>query len=102
MRPQTITVSSVSASAAIPMDYRQDPFNLNYAATIQTGPATFNVEVTLDDIFDPTVTPVWLADTSAATANTIKSVNAPIRAIRLNVTALTAGSVTLTVLQGQR
>jgi hypothetical protein len=56
----------------------------------------------MDDIFDPTVTPVWL-DTSltnlvGATTSQIGEITIPCRAIRVNQTAGT-GSSKLTVIQ---
>lgn len=105
MRPQTIAVSSQAASAWIPMDYKQSPFNIGFAVVLTGTPTlTYSVEHTFDDIFDSTVTPVAFAHATIAAQTTNKDSNysAPVRAIRLNVTAYTQGTATLTILQGAR
>lgn len=101
MRPQSVTVSSATTSAAIPVDYRQAPFNLGIVGT-QTGTATWKVQVTADDIFDPSVTPVWVDDAviTGKAANFAGQITYPVKAIRLNVTAYTDGVVKLTAIQG--
>lgn len=102
MRPQVVTVGSATTSATLPVDWRQNPFGVSIACVVNGGGTlTYKVQHTLDDVFDPTITPTWL-DHSALTG---KSANAdgnyafPVKAIRLNVTAYTSGSVTMTLVQ---
>jgi len=104
MRPKKVTVSSVAASAWLPVDYKQDPMNLSVACVLVSGTATFSVEYTLDDVFDPAVTPVAfsLSSITAATASTAGVINQPVRAIRLNVTAGASPVVAMTMIQGLR
>lgn len=106
MRPTSVTLSSVANSAWIPVDYTQANFNLG-VQVINTGTATWAVQVTSDDIFDPTVTPVAQnapasSGLEAGTTNEISNITVPIRAIRLSVSAWTSGVVTMTVIQGRK
>jgi hypothetical protein len=100
MRPQVVTLSAVATSAPLVMDRKQNPVNIGIGVTV-TGTATYTVEHTFDDILSG-VTPVWLPNATLAAATTSQSGNYafPITAIRLNVTAWTSGTVTMTVLQG--
>lgn len=107
---QTASLASVTTSATLPIDFHgigNSPATV-LLRVINTPTMTLNVEGTLDNVFDTTVTPVWFAlpnysakaysGTGEATPITI---NYPLRAVRLNVTAYTAGNAQLTVLQGQ-
>ena len=106
MRPTSVTLSATGTSAWIPVDYRQAPFNIGVQIDV-TGTITgWTVEVTMDDVFDPTVTPVAvLAPTStgleAGNTDEIGLLTIPCRAVRLNAT-ITSGSVKMTLIQGTR
>ena len=103
MTPQVISLSSATSTAWIPVDYIQNPYNISLALVFSNTPnLTCKVEYTLDNIFDPLVTPTAFAHTSLTgiTSNTVGSITYPIRAFRLTVTAWTSGTVTLTALQG--
>ena len=104
MRPKKITVSAVAASAWLPVDYKQDPMNLSVGCVVVSGTATYSVEYTFDDVFDPAVTPVAFALSTINAATTSKDgvINQPVRAIRLNVTAGTSPVVSMTMIQGLR
>ena len=104
MRPKKVTVSSVAASAWLPVDYKQDPMNLGVGCVLVSGTATYSVEYTFDDVFDTTVTPVAFALTAITAATTSKDgvINTPVRAIRLNVTAGASPVVAMTMIQGLR
>jgi hypothetical protein len=101
MRPQSVTVSSVAASAPIPVDHKI-PANIGFGV-VMSGTLTYTVEHTFDNIFDTAVTPTWFPNTSVSAETTSVDGNYafPVRAIRLNVTAYTSGAATLTVLQGR-
>jgi hypothetical protein len=103
MRPTTVTRSAAGTSAWIPLDYKQNPFNVGLGLVI-SGTNTTDVEHTFDDIFDSSVTPTAFKHSTLVgkTANADGNYAFPIRAVRLNVTAYTSGSATLTILQGQR
>lgn len=103
MRPVVVSKngSTTGATAWVPLDFTQNILNVGIGVTI-SATATFGVEVTYDDIFDPTATPVAMpfADIPAGTvANIHKALNIPVRAVRLNVAASTGG-VKMTVVQG--
>lgn len=103
MTPQTISLSSATSTAWIPVDYIQNPYNISLALVFSNTPnLTCKVEYTLDDVFNPLITPTAFAHTSlnGITTNTTGSITYPVKAIRLTVTAWTSGTVTLTALQG--
>lgn len=98
-RVVTPAIASVAASAWIPVDWLTANGSLSLAV-VKSGTNTYNIEHTYDDVFDPAVTPTAFIQTSAATTNQQTSYNAPVAAVRVNVTAYTSGAVTMTVLQG--
>lgn len=104
MRPTSVTVSSATSSAWIPVDYTQANFNLGLQV-VQTGTATWSVQCTMDNIFDSTVTPTAIAVPAPMDTGTTSDSGAstvPCRAVRLNVSSWTSGDVTLTVIQGRK
>lgn len=103
MKLQSVTLSSVTTSAPIPLDRAANPFSVGLKLTV-TGANTSSVEVTEDDVFDPTVTPTWIALTamSALTATTTGNIAFNCTAVRLNMTAFTSGSAKLQVMQGKQ
>lgn len=102
MRPQVVSVTSTTPSAWIPVDMYQTPFNIGFGCVV-SGTATYKVQHTFDDVFDPTVTPTAFdhATVTGKTANTDGNYSYPVRAIRLNASAV-SGSVTMTILQGRK
>jgi hypothetical protein len=104
MRPVRVVVSIVGVSSVIPIDQYLNPTNIGLGVIITTGPATYTVEHTFDDVFDPAFNPgtaTWFPHPTliAQTVNKDSNYAAPPRGVRLNVTALTAGSVSLTLIQ---
>ena len=84
----------------MPVDWRENDFKMGMGVIV-TGVLTFTVEHTFDDIQDTSIVPSWF-DTDGLTGLTASNegnINFPVSAVRLNVTAYTSGSVTLTVLQ---
>lgn len=102
MRPQVITKSGTGTTAWIPMDYKQNPFNVGLGVVV-SGTITYTIEHTFDDIYDTSITPTAFSNSTlvSQTANKDGNYAFPIRAIRINNTAGT-GTTTLTILQGQR
>jgi hypothetical protein len=103
MRPTSVTLASVAASAWIPVNWRQTNFNLSVQVA-GSGTNTWKVELTNDDIFDSTVTPTAVTaaaplDTGSGGTAELANITIPCRAVRLNMTAHTNGSATMTVLQ---
>lgn len=105
MRPIRVTVSAVGASAVLPMDTYRDPFNLGIGVALSAGAAlTYSVQHTFADVQAAgfsAATAVWY-DNATLTAKTTSSDGNyayPVTAVRLNVTAFTSGSATMTVIQ---
>ncbi len=103
MRPVVVKkeASATGATPWVPLDFTQNILNVGIGVTLDAT-ATFGVEVTYDDVFDTTVTPVampWGDIPAGTTANIFKPLNTPVRAVRLNVAANT-GNVKMTVIQG--
>lgn len=104
MRAKKITVTGTGTSAWIPLDNKQAPFNVGIGCVIVSGTATYSVEHTFDDIWDTTVTPVAFQNSGITAQTTNKDGNyaAPVKAIRLNVTAGASPVVAMTIIQGLR
>lgn len=103
MNPVSITYTTTGAKDGIMLDWRIAPFSVSYAVIKETGGGTLSatIEVTLDNIMDPTITPVWFALGSALTATTLAALTAPVQAVRLNIDTLSGTNVTLKLLQGE-
>lgn len=102
MRPNSVTVSSQAASIWVPVDRAIAPFNIGFGAVVAGGSTlTYTVEHTFDDILGgATATAFPHATVAAQTTSKDGNYIVPVVAIRLNITAFTSGSVTLTILQG--
>lgn len=103
MTPQVISLSSATSTAWIPVDYKQNPYNISLALVFSNTPdLTCKVEYTLDNIFNSSVTPTAFTHASLTdiTTDATGSITYPIKAFRLTVTSWTSGTVTLTALQG--
>lgn len=100
MRPVIVTVSSQTTSAVVPVNWRERNFNVGLTVVV-SGTLTYSVQYTSDDVQDTDVTPVWfdVNGLDGLTANDDGSIQFPVKAVRLNVTAFTSGSATLTILQ---
>ncbi len=105
-RPTSVTVGSQTASAWIPVDYRQSGFNLGIQVDVSAGAnLTWGVQMTADDIFNSSVTPTAITLASGTgldtgTGDEYGALTTPCRAVRLNVSAWVGGSATMTVIQG--
>ena len=105
MRPTRLTVSSLTTSPVVPMDTYQDPFNVGVAVALSAGATlTYTVQHTVDDVFAPGFNPAtatWYphATLAAKTASSDGNYVIPVTGIRLNVTAYTNGSATMTLVQ---
>jgi hypothetical protein len=105
MRPVRVTVNTVAASDPIVMDVNEAPFAASVSVKV-TGTITYSVQHTFDDPFASggLASAVWFdiaagAAMTAATTNKDSNYAFPVTAIRLNVTAVTGGSATMTVIQ---
>lgn len=102
MSSQTRSITSTTASAAIEVDWRRIPFGIGFGVTLTAGATlTYTVEHTFDD--PNSASPTYF---SHETVTGIVDVDAdgnyafPVRGIRLNASAYTDGTATLTLLQG--
>ena len=102
MRPQVISITGTGTTGWIPLDYKQNPFNIGLGIVVN-GTITYDIEHTFDDVFDASITPTAFKHSTLVAQTTNKDGNYafPVRAIRINNTAGT-GSTTLTILQGLR
>lgn len=93
------TLSSVTATSAIPVESFSTGNAPTGLALEFTGTATASIEGTFDNVYDASVTPVWIAlpNWSAITANKLDCTTIPLRAVRLSVTAYTDGNVTMKI-----
>jgi len=97
----TKTVDSQTTSPWIPLDDNQAAFNVSVAVAV-TGVLTYTVQFTLDNIQDPSITPVAfdVSSLTSKTSNASTSLRSSVKAVRLNVTSYTSGSATIGVRQG--
>lgn len=108
MRAQQVSLASVTTSSKLPMDNTQAAFAVGFGVVF-TGTATAKVQFTFDDP-DDSQNPVAVGSetwfdhpiVAGVTTNTAGNFAFPVKAIRLNVTAFTNGTVTLRVLQGSK
>ena len=109
MRPYTTpAVGSVTISAPVQIDWAEGDFNVGLSLNV-TGTNTSTVQVSLDDpnavyATDYNTDATWhdLANLTSLTASAAVSLVGPSRAVRLNMTAWTSGSATLTIVQAHR
>ncbi len=102
MRRAIESISAAGPSNPIPVSF-MEMFQVGFGVVI-TGTATFKVQHTFDDIFDPTVIPTWFDHpvVTGQTANKDGNYAYPIAALRLNVTTYGSGTATLTALSASR
>lgn len=104
MRLQTSpALSSVVAGATIPLDREANPFAATLVIEVLSGTNTSKVQYTVDNVWDSTVTPLWLdhATLTGISATTSGTLTFPVTAVRLNMTAFTSGSAQLVILQSK-
>jgi hypothetical protein len=106
MRPVTQTaIAAVAAGAPVVLDYRNTPENAGIQVALAAPSVlTYKVQYSNDDPFasgfDPS-TATWFdhPTLNGQTTSQYGSLGTPARMVRLNVTAWTSGSATLTVVQ---
>lgn len=105
MRPIRVVVGSQTASRTIPLDQYISPFNIGLGVSLSAGASlTYTVQHTFDDVWSPDFDPAtanWFSHATMTNKNTSFDGNYayPVTAIRLNVTAWTSGTATLTAVQ---
>ncbi len=101
MRPTSVTVTNAASSAWIPVNYRQNNFNVGIQVDVTSGTPTWAVQVTSDNVFDSTVTPIAItaaAPLDTGTTDEYGNITVPVRAVRLTQTG--TGVSVMTVIQG--
>lgn len=112
--PQYVTLTSVSCSQTVNLDYRRCPFNASVAVTgSSSGTFSYTVLFTLDDQqflsnlgAGSTLaarTPVFFSDANlgAASSNGTTNYMFPVAGVRLSVTAISSAAVTMCIIQGE-
>lgn len=107
MRPQvTEDITSIDVSPWLTVDWEIAPFNLGIAVEIDGTPTlTAKVQYTLVNPNDSTPSAEQIfddADLVSLTASAAGAQTTPVYAVRLNVTAYTAGNARMRILQGDR
>ena len=99
---QRMTLASVNTAAAwVPLDIYQKDFECAYVVNVTgTGGARYSVQFTLDNVLEAGVSAVARDLVSAQTAAIDGTVQTPIAAIRVQVSASASVDVTFRVLQG--
>lgn len=89
-------------SPVVPLDTRAVP-GVAIQLGVAGGAVVFTIEQTLDNVFDPLITPVWFPhpDVKLVNATAIQQGNYayPVAALRVNLATGSPGTVTLTVVQ---
>lgn len=98
----TYPASATGAQTALSIDWRdQVPSGYSYEVQFNAGASgSVTLESTLDDINDASITPDWIAETGAITADTRGVIGHPVVATRLNISSLAGGTITLKLLGG--
>ena len=102
MRAITVSQTGVGATAPVPMDQYQNPFNVGLGIVV-SGSVTYSVQYSFDNPFTQDYDPAnatWYNHPDLTSKNSNQSGNFAfaVATIRLNVTAGT-GTATLTLLQ---
>lgn len=102
MRPVRITQTGVGVSVPIPIDQYLNPTDIGLGVEVN-GAATYTIEHTFDDVFDPAFVPAtatWFPHPTLAalSANADGNYAFPPTACRINQTA-GVGSTTLNFIQ---
>lgn len=103
-RPIRVTLGAVAVSNPIPLNNYSTPFNVGIGVDISAGGSlTYAVEHTFDDVFASTFNPstaTWFPTAGlGGTTDLNGNIAFPVTACRLNVSARTSGTVTMTVIQ---
>lgn len=107
MRPVVLSApSGTGTSSPAILDIYLTPFQITLAVEFGTASATTSVQYSVDDPFAAYATSynadaVWFDHPTLVnlTANAVDMITTPVRAVRLNNSAWSSGTVTLTVIQ---
>jgi hypothetical protein len=95
----TVGTNGVGATRPVALDMNKRPFLVTYACDI-TGTINYDVEHTLDDLNDPTITPHWFDDATLnnETTDQFGNIAYPVRFSRIAVNSGT-GTIRAAILQ---
>ena len=65
MRPIVITKTGAGSSSVAPLDTYRNPFNVGIGVVV-SGTVNYTIQHTFDDVFNPSVTPVWFSHPTLA------------------------------------
>lgn len=97
MRPVRLTLSSVTTSAPIPVDWRLRPTDITLQVIVANS-NTSSVQYTTDDLSGAITNWFDVSGMAALTASTKGSITTPVTAVRLNMTVWASGSARLDVI----
>jgi hypothetical protein len=103
---QSITYPSGTTGnqPSINLDHSIVPFNASVAVIVGSdATAAAQLQVTYDNFDGPQMTDAlanWVNVGSSITSTTVTALTAPITRLRLNITSLSGGTLTLTTVQG--
>lgn len=106
-RPIRVSVSGIGVSAPIVLSSYNRPFNIGVGVKLTVAASlTYTVQHTYDDVFASTFDPAtatWYTsqfggNQTPKTADADGNYSAPITATRLNISAWTSGTATMTVI----
>lgn len=98
-----VSLTSQTTSGAVPVNLHGTgniPIGIVLDFTAGTGVGTASAEFTFDDPSDANAKWFAFPDLSGKTATTVSQETMPARAVRLNVTAYTSGTISMRVCQG--
>jgi putative aminopeptidase FrvX len=103
----TYPAGSSGAQTSVNLDHSISPFQASVACIVGAGAtANYKLQMTYDNFDSPTVTDAgatWF-DSQDIPAGTVGSkisvINNPVTRIRLNITSLSGGTLTMTAVQG--
>lgn len=99
MNPINATITT-TGTYVYGVDWRDAPNGFAYQVVFNAGASgSVTVDTTLDNVNDPSVTPVWTTGTTV-TSTTSGSIATPVQFVQLSVNTLSGGTLGFKILQG--
>lgn len=98
-----IVYTTIGTKDSIALDPSIAPFNVNVAFALVTGPVSYKLQYSLSDSNISDANAIWFDSTdfpAATAASKVAPITAPVTRVRTVIATLTAGSLTLQILQG--
>lgn len=97
-------IIATGPGAWVSLDYMQSPFNATVGVDLTSAVgATYGLQFTLSDVNDTTITPDVRADVNLPAGTVVSGISVyqnPVTFVRINVAALTSGTIYMNVVQG--